>query len=86
MLSRTGLLATVLVMATGSAGLAQNLATLRDQVQTVCLNDVMTVCSEFIPDEDQIMRCMLARRPQLSPPCRQAFDSGMKSARKLRRH
>ena len=44
----------------------------------------MNLCADFIPDEDQIMVCMQTRRAQLSGPCRQIFDTGMKARRKQR--
>jgi len=39
----------------------------------VCTPDAMRVCSEFIPDEEKVKRCMLRRRSQLSAECRRAM-------------
>ena len=83
---RTSLAALVLVgSAAGPAAAQSALDAIRQEAQAVCMNDAMTLCAEFVPDEDQIMACMQQRRAQLSPPCRQVFDAGMKSARKKRR-
>jgi hypothetical protein len=42
-------------------------------VREICTPDAMRVCSEFIPDADRVRVCMLRRRAQLSPACRQAM-------------
>ena len=42
-------------------------------VREICTPDAMRVCSEFIPDADKVRICMLRRRAQLSPACRQAM-------------
>jgi len=38
-----------------------------------CTQDAMQFCSEFIPDVPKVTRCMIAKRPQLSAPCRAAM-------------
>ena len=83
MMTRTGLLALGLILFAARAQ-AQTLDQVREQAQAVCMEDVMNLCADFIPDEDQIMGCMQTRRAQLSGPCRQIFDTGMKARRKQR--
>jgi hypothetical protein len=38
-----------------------------------CADDARMVCSRFIPNVDQITRCMTANKRQLSPQCRRHF-------------
>jgi len=38
-----------------------------------CTPDAMRVCSEFIPDEEKVKRCMIRRHSQLSAECRRAM-------------
>ena len=84
MSSRSCFLALGLTLLGSVAAAAQTREQFRDQAQAVCMEDVMNLCSEFVPDEDQIMGCMQTRRVELSPPCRQIFDTGMKAHRKAR--
>ncbi len=53
----------------------------RQQAEALCMNDVLTLCSAYVPDEGQIMACMQARRAQLTPPCRKIFMAGMRQQR-----
>ena len=72
--------AALLAASASTAALAQTFD-YREQAQTLCMNDVMTLCSAYVPDEGQIMACMQARRAQLSPPCRKVFVAGMRQQR-----
>jgi len=45
-------------------------------VRQACTPDAMRLCSEFIPDEAKITRCMMAKRAQLSIECRSAMAGG----------
>ena len=38
-----------------------------------CMNDAMTVCGRYIPDREQVARCLLANRNRVSPACRVAL-------------
>jgi hypothetical protein len=38
-----------------------------------CTPDVMRLCSEFVPDADRIVKCLKAKRRQLSPSCSTAL-------------
>jgi hypothetical protein len=42
----------------------------------VCVGDAMRLCSEFIPDEQKITRCMIAKYRQVSLLCRRAMSHG----------
>lgn len=37
--------------------------------QDACTPDVFKLCSDFIPDEPQILACLKSKRDQLSPAC-----------------
>jgi hypothetical protein len=39
----------------------------------LCTPDVMRLCQNFIPDRSRIVRCLKAKRRQLSPGCRQVM-------------
>jgi hypothetical protein len=45
----------------------------------------MRLCSEFIPDADNIVKCLKAKRRQLTPSCLTALTSGGPSKAKRRR-
>lgn len=34
-----------------------------------CMNDALTVCSQFIPDRDRIASCLFVNRGRISPAC-----------------
>jgi len=40
-----------------------------------CEPDVMRLCSEFVPDRDNIVTCLKAKRRQLSQSCLTALQS-----------
>ena len=44
--------------------------------QQACTPDAMRLCGDYIPDVDRITACMIARKSQLSPECRQFFRPG----------
>jgi hypothetical protein len=35
-----------------------------------CMNDAMTVCSQFIPDRSRVAGCLISNRARISAPCR----------------
>lgn len=37
--------------------------------QDACTPDVFRLCSGFIPDEPQILACLMSKRAELSPAC-----------------
>ena len=74
---------TLIVVVAAMAGLYPSLTraamqnvTVRDRAQALCYADVMRLCNDVVPDEDQIAACMAAKRSQLSLDCRVVFDQG----------
>ena len=49
-----------------------------------CTPDVMRLCSEFVPDADRIVKCLKAKRRQLSPSCSSALQPRGSSKKKNR--
>ena len=47
-----------------------------------CTPDVMRLCSEFVPDADRIVKCLKAKRRQLSPSCSSALQPQGSSKKK----
>ena len=50
--------------------------------QAACTPDVYRLCSQEIPDEDDIVACLVRKKAQLSPACKVVFsrpDSGSKA-------
>lgn len=52
-------------LAVPEGALAQGTA----QEQDACRPDVFRLCSSYIPDVNNIVACLRAREPQLSPAC-----------------
>jgi hypothetical protein len=44
-----------------------------DEEQQACQPDAFRLCSSEIPDVDRVTACMVAKKSQLSPPCRAQF-------------
>ena len=44
------------------------------EAQAMCTNDAFKFCSSEIPNIDRITSCMLAKKTQLSGPCRSYID------------
>jgi hypothetical protein len=44
------------------------------EAREACTPDAMRLCSDFIPDVAKVTRCMMAKRAQLSAPCRLAMS------------
>jgi hypothetical protein len=38
--------------------------------ENACVNDAMTVCSQFIPDRSRVAGCLMSNRNRISPSCR----------------
>jgi hypothetical protein len=38
--------------------------------QRACMNDALTVCSQFVPDRDRVAGCLISNRSRISPACR----------------
>ena len=41
--------------------------------QQACMNDALTICSQFIPDRDRVAGCLMSNRSRISPACRTAL-------------
>jgi hypothetical protein len=41
--------------------------------QAACMNDAMTVCSQFIPDRERVASCLIANPTRISQACRMAL-------------
>jgi hypothetical protein len=44
--------------------------------EQACTGDAFRLCSAQIPNVDAVTACMVAKKSQLSPPCRAQFRSG----------
>jgi hypothetical protein len=51
----------------------------RAEAEQLCTPDVMRLCNEYIPDPNRIVRCLKAKRRQLSPGCHAALSGGSKT-------
>jgi hypothetical protein len=54
--------------------------------QQACMNDAMTVCSQFIPDRGRVGSCLYANRSRISVACRMVlarYNQPVVSATKL---
>ena len=58
--------------------------------EQACTSDAFRLCSSEIPDVDRVTACMVAKKSQLSPPCRAQFrpdpepsQAGITRAREL---
>jgi hypothetical protein len=40
------------------------------QGENACVNDAMTVCSQYIPDRSRVAGCLINNRTRISPSCR----------------
>ena len=49
--------------------------------QAACTPDVFRLCSQFIPNRDPIVACLIRSRPHLSPACRAVFKGPVRLAR-----
>ena len=69
----------MLVAVSGKLATAQSA-----DAQERCTEDVMRLCSEFVPDADRIVACLKAKRRQLSDSCRTALQPAGREKRKRR--
>jgi hypothetical protein len=52
-----------------------------DEQVAACTPDVMRLCSDAIPDEGRIVKCMMQKKKQVSMACMMAFRSATSTAR-----
>ena len=41
--------------------------------QQACMNDALTICSQFIPDREHVAACLISNRSRISEACRLAL-------------
>src|SRR5271170_2853156 len=41
--------------------------------QAACMNDAMTICSQFIPDRERVANCLISNSNRVSEACRVAL-------------
>lgn len=74
-MQRTTGLATIAAIALmGFPALASARGTMEDQL--ACTPDVYRLCSQYIPDEDTIVKCLQQNVSRLSPACHKVFTEG----------
>jgi hypothetical protein len=49
-----------------------------------CTPDVMRLCSEHVPDADNIVECLKSKRRQLTPSCLTALQGGKPRRRRIK--
>ncbi|WP_249147978.1 hypothetical protein [Bradyrhizobium sp. AUGA SZCCT0177] len=49
--------------------------------EQACTSDAFRLCSSEIPNVERVTACMVAKKSQLSPPCRAQFRSGPEPSR-----
>jgi len=47
-----------------------------DEQVSACTPDVMRLCSDAIPDEGRITKCMIQKKKQISTACMSAMKKG----------
>jgi hypothetical protein len=79
MLISRGLVAALVLCSLSTTVLAARSSspTLRDREQHACYHDATTLCGEFVPDEDKITACMIAKIEQVSHKCRKFFSKDL---------
>jgi hypothetical protein len=60
-------------MAGALAALPSPASAYTQEQQMACQDDAFRVCGEFIPDEQRVRGCMVAKKAQLSAGCRAQF-------------
>lgn len=63
--------ALAILLAIGSPALAQSHSA---DDEAACTPDVMRLCSEYIPDRETIIACLVQKRKEMSPACAKVFS------------
>lgn len=64
----------VLAIAAGAVAFASAPASAgAEEDQQACMNDALTICSQFVPDRDRVAGCLISNRSHVSPACRMAL-------------
>jgi hypothetical protein len=81
---RTIIVATILMSATAwsvDAQAASDKYAITPAEHAACDADATNLCADHATDEDQVIDCMKASRPQLSASCRRTLDDGLQRRR-----
>jgi hypothetical protein len=68
------------LLAPMAAAKAQGYQSTQD-AQSACTPDVFRLCSQFIPNRDPIVACLIRSRAALSPACRAVFKAPAQEAK-----
>lgn len=49
------------------------------EAKLACMGDVMRLCSQFVPNEDQVRTCMKTKKSQVSEACAEFYPGGKKA-------
>ena len=49
-------------------------AAAQQEDQQACMNDALTICSQFIPDRDRVASCLISNRSRITAACRVALS------------
>ena len=77
-MQKFGALAGLLIVAAANSASAQSHS---QEDAEACTPDVFKLCSEFIPNEQNIVACLTKKKRQLSPACYQVFSRPAASRR-----
>jgi hypothetical protein len=67
----------LLAMLSATASFAPCFAQGTLEQRLACTPDVLRLCSEFIPDADQITSCLREKNAELSDACRPVVEAGI---------
>jgi hypothetical protein len=68
---KIGIAFTVAAFCLGYASVPASAGSQEDQ--QACMNDALTVCSEYIPDRGRVASCLISNRSRISQACRVAL-------------
>ena len=46
------------------------------KAKLACMGDVMRLCAQYVPDEDQVRTCMKTKKTQVSAGCAEFYPGG----------
>ncbi len=71
--------ATALIVGSATAqAMAADKLDITPEEHAACDSDAQRLCFSAYPDEDKMVACMRANRPQLTRQCRATFNAGLK--------
>jgi hypothetical protein len=63
----------IAIIASSTAVSSTSFALGTAEQRAACMGDVFTHCAAYIPNEQKIAACLIAKRHQLSPGCQAQF-------------